>query len=260
MLTIFAMPRAFEGPFDLIQRNAIISWTRLQPKCDIVLFGNDRGTPELAAELGLRHFPDVACNSHGTPLVSDLFEQAERAASADVLAYVNADIILLSDFMEALHVVRRDCKRFLLVGQRRNINLANAIDFNGNWEQRYRELGLKTGTLYPGIDYFVYPRQFWSGIPAFALGRYHWDNWFLYAARLRKAPVIDATQRVLALHQNHPVREDLIHGPESKQNSVLLGAAWNRFTTYDVTHQLTSSGLIPRCRSCYPMCSCKPHE
>jgi len=257
MLTIFAMPRRFDGVFSLIQKNAITSWTRLRPICEIVLFGNEDGTAELAREFGLRHVPSVVCNSYGTPLVNDLFEQAERVAAGKFLAYVNADIILMSDFMEAVQRVAQVCERFLLVGQRRNIDLTEPINFNEEWEGRYRQLAFNTGKLYPGIDYFVYPATLWGKIPQFALGRYYWDNWFLYAARLRKAPVIDATQRVLALHQNHPVREELIDGPESKDNLMLIGGGYNLFTTYDATHQLTGSGVVSRCRSCYPVCTCK---
>jgi hypothetical protein len=257
MLTIFTMPRRFDGVFSLIQKNAITSWTKLRPICEIVLFGNEDGTAELARELEVRHIPSVVCNSLGTPLVNDLFEQAERVAANKFLAYVNTDIILMRDFMEAVRLVAHAYRRFLLVGQRRNINIAEPINFSGEWEACYRQLGLTTGTLYPGIDYFVYPATLWGKIPPFALGRYYWDNWFLYGARLRKAPVIDATQRVLALHQNHPIREELIGGSESKENLRLMGGGHNLFTTYDVTHQLTDSGVVSRCRSCYPMCTCK---
>ena len=257
MLTIFAIPKRFNGVFSLIQKNAITSWTRLYPACEVILFGNEDGTAEFARELDVQHVPSVACNSQGTPLVNDLFEQAGRIAASKFLAYVNTDIILMRDFMEAVQSVTEVRTRFLLVGQRRNVNITEPIDFSGEWEARYRQLGLDTGTLYPGIDYFVYPATLWGKIPPFSLGRYYWDNWFLYAARLRKAPVIDATQRVLALHQNHPIREELIAGPESKENLMLMGGGYNLFTTYDATHQLTGSGIVSRCRSCYPMCACK---
>jgi hypothetical protein len=258
MLSLFTMPKAFTGVFDLVQRNAILSWTKLRPHCEILLCGDDQGTVEMAAEIGAKHVPGIPRNSRGTPLVSGLFEEAHRAADNQVMGYVNADIILMSDFMEAVQSVTAARSRFLLVGQRRDIALSEAISFDADWERRYRQLGISTGRYYPGIDYFVYPKGLWGDIPPFALGRYYWDNWFPYAARLRKAPVIDATQMVLALHQEHPIGADLAESAEARENAALLGPGYNRFTTFEATHQLTRIGILPRCRSCYPVCACKP--
>ena len=79
-LTIFAIPKAFEGHTGIIQRNALASWTRLTPRPDIILFGRDPGTAEVARELNLRHVPDLAVSDHGTPLVKDLFDRAGAMA------------------------------------------------------------------------------------------------------------------------------------------------------------------------------------
>ena len=81
MLTIFGIPKAFEGHFEVIQRNAIQSWTRLSPRCQILLFGDEKGTAEVAAELGVRHIPAVDRNEFGTPLLNSIFAQAEKDAS-----------------------------------------------------------------------------------------------------------------------------------------------------------------------------------
>lgn len=51
MITIFSTPKPFRGHFEIIQRNAIQSWLRLRPGCEIILLGNDEGT----AEFNLRH-------------------------------------------------------------------------------------------------------------------------------------------------------------------------------------------------------------
>src|ERR1700686_3381548 len=101
MFTLFAIPKHFRGHFATIQRNAILSWTRLAPRPEILLFGNEEGTAEIAHELGLRHFPEVARNEFGTPLLGDLFRKAEQQASSPLLGYVNADIILTNDFISA---------------------------------------------------------------------------------------------------------------------------------------------------------------
>ena len=68
MLTIFAIPKAFKGQFDAIQHNAIRSWVQLDPKPEVVLFGDDEGTAEIANELGLRHIPEIAVCGCQVPL------------------------------------------------------------------------------------------------------------------------------------------------------------------------------------------------
>jgi len=40
-------------------------------------------------------------------------------------------------------------------------------------------------------------------IPAFAVGRGNWDNWMLHDAKVRQIPVIDGTEAITAIHQNH---------------------------------------------------------
>src|SRR5258708_23484478 len=107
MLTIFATPKAFRGHIDVIQRNAIKSWTLLSINPEIILFGDDQGTPEVAREFGLQHIPAVARSDSGAPLVNDLFAQAERLSRNNLLCYANADILLLSDFASAVERIAR---------------------------------------------------------------------------------------------------------------------------------------------------------
>jgi hypothetical protein len=84
-LTIFAIPKAFRGHIAVIQRNAIASWTRMNPRPEVILFGTDEGTAEVAAEFGVRHVPTVQRNQWGTPLVSDLFSQAQAIGRSPFL-------------------------------------------------------------------------------------------------------------------------------------------------------------------------------
>src|SRR5712671_6001310 len=106
-LTILATPKPFHGHFNVIQRNAIISWTKLEPRPEIILFGHEQGAAECARELGLVHISEVARNRHGTPLLADIFSIAEQRATSDVLVYVNADIILPREFTLGVEKVRR---------------------------------------------------------------------------------------------------------------------------------------------------------
>lgn len=252
MLTLFTIPKPFRGHIAVIQRNAIRSWTLLRPACEIILFGDDEGTAEVAAEFGVRHVPTVARNEYGTPLVSDLFEQAQRLAAHDSLCYVNADIILLSDFLAAVR--RIPFRRFLMVGQRWDVDLDRPWDFDSpDWEKRIREYARNHGNLHPptGIDYFVFTPGLWRDIPPFAIGRTTWDNWLIYGARAGGAAVIDATRAVTAIHQNHDYGhipdglDGAWKGPEAQRNLALAGGYDHVFTLTDATWLLTPRWLMP---------------
>lgn len=249
MLTIFAVPKPFRGHIGVIQRNAIQSWRRMCPACEIILFGNDEGTAEIASELQLRHVPDVATNEYGTPLVSDLFQQAQRVANYDVLAYVNADIMLMSDFVRAVGDVSRGMGRFLMVGQRWNVDVSQPWEFDSHdWESTLRDMILKQGKLHPktGIDYFAFSRGLFDVVPPFAIGRTAWDNWLLFQAQKRSAAVVDATRRVMAVHQNHDYgdfgsKDALWRGEEARKNQRLMGGGSGVID--DASHLLLPAGL-----------------
>jgi len=249
-LTIFACPRAFEGHFATIQSNAIRSWASLSPRPEILLLGNDRGTAEIAKELGLRHIPEIECNRFGTPLVSDLFLKAEQNACTSLLAYVNADIILMNDFMDAVLKMARLKKKFLLAGPRWNLDIQEKLAFQKDWDTALKTAVLKQGLLQGpgGIDYFVFPHGLWGEIPPFALGRGYWDNWLLYRARAMKAMTIDGTEAVMAIHQNHQYPNDrslveILQDSEALENLKYAERSRYGYTLKDSTHRLTQEGL-----------------
>ncbi len=250
MLTLFALPKAFSDPhIALIQRNAIRSWLTLPEVCEIILFGNDFGTAEIAAELGLQHIPDVQHNEYGTPFLNALFEKAQTVGRYDFMAYVNADIILMRDFISAIR--RISVSPYLMVGQRWDLDIDEAIDFESpTWEQELRdrvdEIGISHGPT--GIDYFVFRRGMWKDVPPFAVGRTHWDNWLIYRARFLRVPVIDATGTVMAIHQNHSYahplgKEGIFDGPEAQANIKLTNDNAYTFTLRDADLILTPYSL-----------------
>ena len=116
MVTIFTTPKPFKGHSAVIQHNALKSWTLLRPTPQIILFGNEEGSAQIAAELNLIHVTDVERSGIGTPLVSSMFGLAHRLSSNSLLCYVNADIMLTSQFVEALRVIHAVEPRFLMTG------------------------------------------------------------------------------------------------------------------------------------------------
>lgn len=268
MLTIFTVPKPFEGHIGVIQRNAIRSWTLLEPACQIVLCGAATDVRPAAEELGVQWTADVRRNRFGTPLLDSVFRRAADLAEQSLLCYVNADVILLPDFVQAVEKVsgtfssgKRFLTPFLLVGQRWDVDLPVPWDFSDrDWETPLRQHVARHGTLHrpAGSDYFVFPRD--SGLevlPAFAVGRQGWDNWMIANARRRGVHVIDATFCTTVIHQNH----DYAHVPhgdgssyagvESQENAQLLGPDFIPCNLSFVTHLLLPIGLRVRPRRQY---------
>lgn len=252
MLTIFSTPKPFRNHIGVIQSNAIQSWVLLRPQCEVILLGNEEGTDKIVAQFGIRHIPEVECNEYGTPLVSDMFKIAQDIASYPLMCYINADIILPSDFIQAIRQINN--QSFLCVGQRWDVDIRAPIDFSDpDWETRLRAHVAKVGKLHTcwAIDYFVFPRGLHLDIPAFAIGRRGWDNWMIYQARCLNIPVIDATDAVTVIHQNHnyshlPGEEiDFRTGPEARRNLELSGGHRRVFDIRDATWVLSTSGLKP---------------
>jgi hypothetical protein len=252
VLTLFSTPKAFDGHFGLIQTNAIESWRQLGDNVEIILFGKDRGTAEICARLGLRHVPDVQVTELGTPLLSDMFAQARVLAKHDLVCYSNADIVLMRDFRESLTHVRSWRRKFLVVGRRCDLDVTQHIDFaDAGWESALRARAQREGQQQTGdwIDYFAFARDAMPVMPEFAVGRPGWDNWLLWNTRSRKIAVVDATDRVLAVHQNHDYShhaggtKGARHGSEAVRNNALIGTWARMFTIDDANYRLTARGI-----------------
>ena len=263
MLTLFATPKRFQGHIGAIQRNAITSWARLNPKPEIILFGTEEGTAEIARELGVRHVPTVKTNQWGTPLVSDLFGQAEAIGSGSVLCYVNADILLFDDFPQAIGRVSAWSKHFLMVGRRTDLDVTGPIDFQADWARRIRTRAGHEGKLQiaRSIDYFAFSRGLYPAMPPLAIGRFWWDNWLLWKARSLGAKVVDASKAAIVIHQNHdyshttygPSKEEMMASEECILNARLTcenpgdyddGFFWRyAYTIDDATYKLTPDGI-----------------
>lgn len=250
MLTLFSIPKAFKGHTAVIQSNAIRSWLELKPACQIILLGDDEGTAEIAAELNLLHLPDVKKNDSGTPLISSMFDLARENAAYPLLCYVNADIILLDDFLPAAS--RIPVRPLLMVGRRWDLDVKEPLDFTDTeWVSKLRERLVQSGTLHgiSGIDYFLFSSGLFDEIPPFAVGRTTWDNWLIYRARQQRAAVVDVSEVVSIIHQNHDyshtagARTAVWKGPEAIRNVELSDGGWHAMTLEHATHRLTQQAL-----------------
>lgn len=253
MLTLFAMPKPFEGHIGIIQRNAVTSWTRISPRPEIILFGDETGTAEIAREFAVRHVPDVKRNDKGTPYLSDLFEKAQSLASHPSLCYVNADIILFDDFAAAAAAVAAWRPTFLMAGRRWDIDITASLDFRAeNWAAQLRSDVAARGKRrsVSWIDYFVFARGMYREMPPLLLGRVWWDNWLVWQAIALGAPVVDSSPRVLAVHQNHGYAHPggffgIWKSEEGQWNERLVDGGKNARTLRDANFKLGRLGIRP---------------
>ncbi len=184
-----------------------------------------------------------------------MFERAQQISTQSLLCYCNCDIILGQDFMRAMERTVAWSNRFLMVGRRWDTDITEPIDFaHGNWERSTRQLAIEKGfqRLYYNIDYFGFTRGIYKDIPALAIGRRWWDQWAVWKAAMEKAAVVDASDVVIAVHQNHDYSyhpqgmQGLWHSEDSERNFELAGGWGHLHTIEDATYRLTAAAIEPR--------------
>ncbi len=256
MITIFTVPKGFDGAAAGAQANAIRSWTRLRD-CEVILVGDDPGVRAFAASNGARHLPHVDTSDAGVPLLSSAFDAVKTDAAHDVLAFVNTDIILTRNFVDTVRRVRAWRPRVLITGRRINLDIREAIDFSPGWEDALHARTRESGDLHPGHDYFVFPKRLWTSLPPFVVGHEYWSAWMTYSARTRKAAVVDATEAISAIHQVHASNPARSKSADWQRNRILMGGPEHSFLPSEATHAVSARGIQSICRSCYPVCACQ---
>ena len=250
-ITLFTAPKPFTNPhIATIQRNSIQNWIHLGPQVEVLLMGQETGMAETAAEMGVRHVHEVACNEAGPPLISSMIEFARILTDSPFLAISNADVLYMPDLITATQDMARLKDKFLILGQRWDLDIREELDFSPNWEQRLWDDVKKHGKLHPplGSDYFIFPRELFMNVPEFTIGRSAWDNWMIYFAREQGWPVVDATPSLRVIHQDHdyshlPGNKPPYKLPETKRNIELAGG-WERLLTImDIPNQLADGKI-----------------
>jgi hypothetical protein len=251
-ITFFSAPKPFTNPhIAMIQRNAIQSWTLL-PDVEVLLLGEETGLDDAARELDVKHIRNVERNPNGTPLISSMFQLGRKHSNGELLCVINADMILMPDFVGAARRSRMLRENFVLLSQRWDLDVTRPIEFHEGWERRLSSIVHRQGTLHrpAGSDFFLFPRSTFHEIPDFTIGRAGWDNWMIYKARKEKWAVIDCTPSVMIVHQNHdyshlPGGKPHYEHPDTNENIRLAGGEANiRYTILDATHQLVDGKLV----------------
>ena len=250
MITIFTTAKPFVGQMKVNQINALKSWKASSPDVEILLFGAGEGYAEVAEELGIVHIPEVETSEQGTPLYNSMFALARARGRYPVQAFITCDNILLDDFLPAIQRITMD--RFLMVGQRWDIDLYRVIGFeNPAWAQQLRHEVQQRGTLHPpaGSDYFVCRGSIWEKMPPVVVGRAGDDNALIYLCRASHVPVIDASDAVTVVHQNHDYghhsqgKDGVLYGAEARLNRNAYSELPFALTPIDADWRLSSKGL-----------------
>lgn len=252
LITLFSAPKPFTNPhIAMIQRNAIKSWTLL-PDVEVILLGEETGLAEVARDFGVKHIPHVLRNTNGTPLISSMFDLARKNSTSTLLCIINADMILMPDFIEAAKQTKNLKEKFVLLSQRWDLDVTQPIEFTDGWQNRLLSMVRAQGQLHrpAGSDFFLFPLSCYTSIPNFAIGRAGWDNWMIYKARKERWPLIDGTPSMMIVHQNHdyshlPGGKTHYEHPDTNENIRLAGGEANvRYTIVDATRQLKNSKLV----------------
>lgn len=253
LLTLFTAPKPMTDPhIAAIQRNAFASWKALGEQVEVAIIGGEEGLSVAAKEFGFHYLPQVARNSLGTPLISSIFYLGRGVNQSPYLAYVNADIILFPEILSVTQTVGAQINRFLIVGQRFDLEVTEQLNFEGEWVGDLKQRMHTDGHLHAraGSDYFIYSRTTFDQIPEFSVGRAGWDNWMIYRARKMKWPVVDATSAMDIIHQTHdyshlPDGKPHYRLPETGENIRLAGGRRTIFDLNDATDELVEGKVTP---------------
>lgn len=246
MLTLFFVPKAFEGNFAIIQENAIRSWISIiHPRPKIILLGNEKGAKDICTKYNLTHIPHVKRNKFGTPLLDDIFKKAENRALNNIMVYINSDIILTDNLDSIASKLARKHKQFLASGRRYELQINKSMNFKSNWKNILRkkcnEKNLRNSAW---LDYFIFTEGLFRDIPPFALGRTFWDKWLIWKAVEEHCSVIDVTKHVLAIHQSHGYRntQSVWEGKEAIEN-IRFAGGWSH--GYSLDEAINKEGILP---------------
>lgn len=254
MFTLFTIPKPFAGHSGTIQINAIKSWVSLCCKPEVILFGDEEGVAEIALEYNVINIDHIEKSEGGTPYLNDAFNKAVEVSNNNYLCYVNADIILMNDFVEVFNTLKRTFDKILALGRRWDVDIKENLEFSKGWDIELREYVRTNGKLhgYTGIDYLLFTKETFKDIPSFIVGRVGWDNWMVYNASSNNIPVVDVTKAATVVHQNH----DYSHlsngmktrdkGNEAIHNIEQAGGYRNLYSIRDAKYELTGNGIRQR--------------
>lgn len=251
MATIFAtIPESFDGSAGTRQRNAIRSWCLLTPEPRIIFTGIDDDSVQWYADSMCIEAVEIDRSPEGIPLVSAALRTAYemRDNEDDILCLVNADGIYTRSVLLAINKVADEFDQFLMVGQRWDLKLDRHLSFLPGWERALTKVAFEHGAKHGdrAMDYLIFRGGWPLDMPDFAVGRTAYDNWMVFKARQEGVPVVNASQDVTLIHQDHEdLRKKKRRQPATRRNRELLWAQTDEcWGIGNATHILSNGRLI----------------
>lgn len=249
MITLFTTAKSFDGEARQRQFNALRSWKALHPEVEIFLFGKGSGYSQAAAELGLVWVENIATGESGCPRIDRMFAHIDQYAKHPVRAFLNCDILLLGNILDA--VQRVDLTRYLMVARRVNLDLREFIVGESEWQERLTQAIRRDGQIGrpTAIDMFLYRGDVWQDLPPLVVGRAGYDNFLVYHCRLNRVPVVNASDTVTLVHQNHDYShvaggvQEVWNDSDALRNYDATGSRDRLFSILDADWRLTGKGL-----------------
>jgi hypothetical protein len=231
MISFLSSPKPFSGDAKDHQINAIRSWLAVDPRIEVVLYGNALGTGEMCRELNIRYIAHIQTSPRGVPYFNAIVEHARTEAKHDVQIYMNCDIIVTPSICDAVHAIR--FPKFVMIGQSIDMKEGLEVDpASRSFLTTLNELA-RSGkiALSPesGIDFFGFRRGMWNGLPPVVIGRGAYDNALLAYCLRRQIPLVDVTLSTPVFHPTHDYNhvaggiEEIFSGIDAVQNARLSG-------------------------------------
>ena len=196
---------------------------------------------------GLSHCRDPVFLS---PTMDCLFTTLlDNAKSADVVGFINGDIMVFDSFVSSIRYVSKTTEHFLMVGKRHNNELAPHIDVNQiDWDSlELLTVSLPLENAY-AVDYFItraIDAHVMKSMPPFIIGTMRWDNVLLWKfLKHTNVTVFDATSSAPIMHQ--VLGSEHAERPAATQNHMLAvnhtGEEWMYGTVDMATYQILRVG------------------
>jgi len=239
MFTIFTFPRPFKSPFNTPQLNAINSWKKIHKDIEIYLINDELNTAKEFAIKNKIKCIDGKFSKYGSPLLKDAIQSINSVARNDIILFINTDIVYVDGIKRTIDVVLNNFDKYFIVGRRVDCDIDYEISFNNEDYQKKLITMYKNGDMHglSGLDYWVFPKNSFNEIPDFVIGKPGYDNWLLAESKRTSIPVIDASNTIRILHQNH-------YYPQKKSDSYKIEYDENLKKAGDLLGSLRNSDFV----------------
>jgi hypothetical protein len=236
----------FQGNYDRIQKSAMYSWKAndlqvVVPNNEVDTKGSCAGFSNITVIEGVKRGRELGFATQA-PILKDLIDKALPVIDTPMVAFLNADIVLLEDFTEKVEkIFEKYGYDVFITGSRSDIQ----ANYYVNNEETYKKIQSEPRTPFPGSDIFITSkfiwRQFISGMPEFIMGRYCLSDWLCLQAQVKKLKKYNCTNFIPTLHpvhgDEHIYQQEKAHGvksPSSQHNMNLWISVMEKYGSVSI--------------------------